>query len=87
MLAPTVMVLLNTALDLVKVEIVISIVSFEKAVLVYLVGGVWVFADRNNESPVIPMERIEPQRHQLYNWFRTKSFTLLAHANCEGYLK
>ena len=51
------------------------------------VGGVWVFADRNNESPVIPMERIEPQRHQLYNWFRTKSFTLLAHTNCEGYLK
>lgn len=37
MLAPTVMVLLNTALDLVKVEIVISIVSFEKAVLVMLV--------------------------------------------------
>ena len=36
MLAPTVMVLLNTALDLVKVEIVISIVSFEKAVLVML---------------------------------------------------
>ena len=33
-----------------------------------------MFADRNNESPVIPMERIEPQRHQLYNWFRTKSF-------------
>ena len=33
MLAPTVMVLLNTALDLVKVEIV----SFEKAVLVMLV--------------------------------------------------
>ena len=30
------MVLLNTALDLVKVEIVISIVSFEKAVLVML---------------------------------------------------
>ena len=39
MLAPTVMVLLNTALDLVKVEIVISIVSFEKAVLVMLVVG------------------------------------------------
>lgn len=37
MLAPTVMVLLNTALNLVKVEIVISIVSFEKAVLVMLV--------------------------------------------------
>ena len=37
MLAPTVMVLLNTALDLVKVEIVISVVSFEKAVLVMLV--------------------------------------------------
>ena len=36
MLAQTVMVLLNTALDLVRVEVVISIVSFEKAVLVML---------------------------------------------------
>ena len=36
MLAQTVMVSLNTALDLVRVEVVISIVSFEKAVLVML---------------------------------------------------
>ena len=36
MLAQTVMVLLNTALDLVRVEVVVSIVSFEKAVLVML---------------------------------------------------
>ena len=37
MLAPTVMVLLNTALDLAKVEVVISMAPFEKAVLVMLV--------------------------------------------------
>ena len=40
MLAQTVMVLLNTALDLVRVEVVISIVSFEKAVAVLAVVGV-----------------------------------------------